>query len=498
MKEFLVFTWGSPWYDYYKEGEDRYSWKEVQYYFVGEDLKEKSRTTLPAFLARIERQNQDNEDPRIVILALDTVYSKFLKELDDLNSLKRYEDLKERLKEKYEEFLGEVLENAGFSEWKDRISILIAPGVGRFLEKNYHRAINVVGAISDYYNFALYFLGLELLKTVEGMDPEEDLKITLDTTHGINFMPLLTRSALLQLAGMLSLTFPKVSLETYNSEPVSPATLTESKGKTFEIGIHLVDEHSPPPFQIPSKRLENKILRPFLPRSPEEEVKNLNEKFKEVREEFNINAFLASIINGLPLMIKNLAFDPSELEKTLKDAVETFYKGIELTGEDNSSGFPELKVMRNVRFDVDFSKFFNAYFIDKILKIDRGNEATIKELKEILERIKRANYTAYLLGKSELSKIQSKAYNAFKGGKIKKGKEISLQALFKRNPSKSGESDQGNDRRNFLAHAGLLKQYTLVRVESESEDGIFLKYKEDSLKILKELAEGSLDRSQRA
>lgn len=152
------------------------------------------------------------------------------------------------------------------------------------------------------------------------------------------------------------------------------------------------------------------------------------------------------------------------------------------------------------RINIDGIKLMNTYIsfsiligIAKIFKnlgIEAKNEIELNELKKFFEifRILKLD-TNILLLENELNVILGKVKSFLRKNKIESNKFYRIseieELLYERKKQEEKEISS-NIERNFLAHAGLEKNKTKIRVEFENENiRIYIKYDEKEVENLK-------------
>jgi len=410
---FLIVTWGNPWkYDVKLSEYIGFNWEIVKYHIKCEDgiLKCKARSTLP-LLYDYFRPN------KVFIVVLDTI-------------AEHYEDtyckLIKLVIEKYREFLKELGLNGS------NFQIIVAPGVGVFPNGLFE------GAMEDFYAYILYRL-------VEGISNliADELEICLDLTHGINFMPTLTYRAVKELAGIIALA-ANVRLRVYNSEPYVRGV--------NELRVHLIEDSRIRP--NPCTEALSHQLR-FLKRV-ELEKEKFGELCRSLREEFNknnldreeLNAFLGSIVNGLPLVLYTFSPDRDSIEAYLK-YIEKCYKGY-ISMQPYKGIRPHVK--RLVSFSRDFIVMSKILLTSSVLGLKRRYEVPIEELDTVRRKIFSYHDRLNAMISNDLYQIRE----ALRSSDKEPSKWIQLKEVL----MLKGEYSL----RNFLAHSGLEGNVTLVNI----------------------------------
>ena len=95
--------------------------------------------------------------------------------------------------------------------------IIIAPGVGEFIDRCLNKRKSFKGSMKDYYAYIIYKL-TEIFSEILMKKDINRIEVHLDLTHGINYMPTLTYRAIRELLGIISIV-KDVTLKVYNSDP---------------------------------------------------------------------------------------------------------------------------------------------------------------------------------------------------------------------------------------------------------------------------------------
>lgn len=443
MKSFLVATWGNPWAP---------GWREVEYSL--DDCTMRSKSSLPLLLHKIEKV--EHSPPKVLIIVLDTVASY---------PTPTYEGLLENVKSKFSRFIEEDLHlNA-----KD-IKIIVAPGVGRFRISNSteYKVSEFLGELLDFYTYVL-------MKISNEISPDE-LRLHLDLSHGINYMPVLVYRAIKEILGILAIS-NNVNLKVYNAEPFIGDV-------SSSLRIHIVEDTTIAPapcnetinsdmnFLKSSKIPCNLELTPSERRNIDGEIKKYLGK-PEVRK---LNAFLGGVYNGLPLTLYTFYPECQKLEKCLS-LIESIYKKY-VNISSIEIGF---RVVRKLKFGRDLIALIKCYFTAKVVGLESKSEVSLKELHDIREKFFSRNKRINATISYDLVDIEERINQMDKSRKGELASWISLSKVYD-----EGEPDinRFNDR-NFLAHSGLERNVTYIKLrndlrdEHELEESIMLKYSDE-------------------
>ncbi len=407
-----IATWGNP-----------AAWRDAKYLFDGDS--DTSRTSLRIIKEKIE--------PDVtVLIGLDTL----------TRGGSSYEEVRESAEGVYREYLGK------FDLAVDKI--IVAPGIGRFKEKVDKIDKIFIGEMSDFYAYIL-------CKLEDILPMGEDLEIHLDLTHGINFMPALTYRAVRELVEMIP---NKVKLLVYNSDPFSE--------EADYLRINQV-ESSEIPWRPSFIKLSNsmELLRPIdlEEREREKLFKYELKEYKEVKRIVReLNAFIGSIANGLPLAL--FTFYPKNLLDSCIKEVMTLYDNYVRVTEESG----RIKVERRLSFGRDFPSLVKVRLAARALKelgVSRKSEVELDELDKLREKLFRRNEKINAMISYDLHQIRERVKQATDWRELK-------EFLY---------YCGSYDHRNFLAHSGLEGNAVEVRKE---DDKVLLRYREDLIGRVKE------------
>lgn len=415
MNSILISTLGEP-----------ASWGCVEYIYEGSSFL--GRSTLPILL------NNVNPKPNIAVaIVMDTTIDK---------TVLSYDELVDEVVSKYNHFFREI----GLRE--NLIRFIVAPGAGRF-QPIKSTFFNFIGRLSDYYAYIIY----ELSKILVNFD--SNIIIHLDLTHGINFMPSLTLLAVRGIASALALARESVRLKIYNAEPYV-------RGVTTKLNIHLVED-SPAiiEYDLVPLGAEGKCI-PLRCYSGDtiyqKDLQALISKCEKIRRE--LNAFLSSVFNGLPLALYTFYPDITQLESIIENLVEIWRKNISVTSDGN-----EFHIRRTLYFCKDFVKLVQIWLIAKALNLQRKTEVSYEELDNLRE-----TFFSKLSMKIN-GMISRDLYRVKRSVEREQCKNwTKLCAVYK-------ESKNFTER-DFLAHSGLEMNVTEVKY---SDHSIMLRYAENEI-----------------
>lgn len=398
----LIAPWGDP-----------ENWNEVTYKF--DDFECRSKSSLTPLVNVIKPD-------LTVIIALDTL----------AKTGNSYEELINETKNKIEENLKFVLNSPNL---KPSEEIIVAPSVGEFQNTVFK------GRMSDFYAYLLFKLS-QLI-------PCNDVTFHIDLTHGINYTPSLTYRAIREIAGIMAVT-KEIQIIVYNSEPY-----TADSG---ELKIHVVEDSEVKPEPCLEIMGSDKLLDANN-LSPEQRKVIFRDELKESREKLDYmenNAFLSSVVNGLPLTLCTFLPNIGDLENCLKNSVDVFRRYIHVSEEE------KVTVERLLTFNNDFTTCTKAYLTARIIGVSRKAEVTLEELDDIREKIfskvKKLNsiISVDLKGPNGLERTIENA--------IAENKDFDRWILLS---EIMGGNLQEAEFRNFLAHSGLERNITEVKFDKD-------------------------------
>ncbi|MCS7098694.1 MAG: CRISPR-associated CARF protein Csx1 [Candidatus Methanomethyliaceae archaeon] len=395
MKSILIITLGDP--SFYDEVE-----------YIYENSHYKSKFTLPLLF--------ENTKPEyVIIIALDTIIDE---------PVGNYNELINSVNRKYRDFISKEIPNL------DKLKIIVAPGVGRFQSKNF--IFNFIGELRDFLIYLIY----ELSKIF--IESEDGLTIHLDLTHGINFMPTFTLHAIKEIAGLLTVAKENVRLRVYNAEPYR-------RNITSSLRIHIVEDWNAILEYDLTAIKRGRLLKLY--------DKKLNKEMKEPLKSTeldgitadDINVFISSIFNGLPLSLYTFYPNVSKLEEIINKVIETWRSFVNISMKDN-----ELYIKRLLTFHRNFIRIIHAWFMAKLLNLERKSEVSLEEIDMLRRLFSRWSKRIDAMISYDLYHIKEKIAN-------KELKEwTKLYIALDRSP-------KGFDTRAFLAHSSLEMNVTEIK-----------------------------------
>lgn len=414
MKSILISTLGKP-----------SAWDPVEYIHEGSSFS--GRSTMPILLKNV------NPRPEIAIaIVLDTVVDK---------AISSYDELIREVVSNYDGFFKEI----GLSE--NLVKLIVTPGVGRFQSNVF---FNFVGKLSDYYAYIMHELSKILVKA------DSSITIHLDLTHGINFMPSLALLAVKEIASLLALT-RSVRFKVYNAEPYV-------KNVTTKLNIHLVED-SPAIIEYDLVPLGAEGKCALLKRhdgdtmiQDEENLRELTSKCEKMKQE--LNAFLSSIFNGLPLALYTFYPDVNQLESIIEGLVNIWKRNVNIKSSGN-----EIYIKRALSFGKDFVKLIQIWLIAKTLNLQRKTEVSYEEL-DYLREVFFSRLSTKIDGM-----ISRDFYRVKESVERERCKDWTKLCVI------YGESKSFSER-DFLAHSGLEMNITEAKHDGKS---LILRYSENEI-----------------
>lgn len=447
----LFVPWGNP-----------YLWKVTEYILdEGCDVSVKSFTTLPLLL-------QCLSPTYVVIFALDTLapYSMNMSKSSGLTYYDVLNFAREAVLSKLRELNIDL----------NNIHVEILPGTGKYnyLDKsNFIRHGVFNGKITDYKYSLVYFLARYFIDNLVNLDPDICIEIVLDLTHGVNYMPTFTYDVVLTLSRILKYRFRRVSLKVYNPDPFSTPESVHTLNKAVDVK-NLAREYMNESMSRAHGRFFT-IIDPSYA-SLVDDVK-LGDGFIDV-----LNIFTGSVINGLPLATLTFFPNTDVITKILDIVIERYASSTRMELENN--------VLR-VNHPIAFNK--GVEIVSKIMLITRLISMYVDEpidgyysldsIKKIAQIYDSSTRNHYIIHREIFNMKEAilKKYVDRSGLKKLSGKYPFTITGTYREYLFEGEysaEDEGGFIRNFLSHAGLEKNITLIKLNFH-EDGsidLLLKY----------------------
>jgi CRISPR-associated protein Csx1 len=406
----------------------------------------------------------------------------------------------EEVKKSAERKIRDYLMNQEYCSDSSKVKVVILPGIGRFGENLFRGTINA------------YRLGafLEILNSLKEMKPQA---IILDLSHGLNYMPVYTRLATEDAVISYLVNEAKdekLRLIVYNSEPV---IAKEEKSTTTLISIV---ENISLNKDLAIQALYTKIAsfstsNPVILKSQFGKRPPKLEHWKDLW--MNSVKFAKAAIYGLILplaeyieKLNGIDFIKMEYEirkfaylEKAEDFVERNEREVKYLFSPNSNLgliFEIAKKARSLKeeykqiserveggFDLDYLKR-----LSELILYGPGKEIAKNELNQLTMRVKLARYMNQETSKWMLyaayiefgnQRIDEKPFIVLYENEAKR-KELERIDVGKfKKISEFEKIDKSSiilEQRNFVAHAGLEKNVTLIL---DKADKIFIKYNEE-------------------
>jgi len=320
------------------------------------------------------------------------------------------------------EYIKCVVKNALGEETLNKLSIIVVPAVGRIGNFNYGKIELNQGELPSYLyaNIVETLLVQKLYEELKGVNDDE---VVLDTTHGVNYLPIIAFRVLYNLTSLLDLKFkvinfvPTVFGQEYTYMEIFKR---EEKKNTFDLSQIKVGSSKDPVRRVIVKSLKLNAPLMVIERCKEKERKEFSEDYYQ------------HFINNVKI-------------------------------ENN-----EIKIKEKLQPDQAWVDVLSDYVCGKVK--DNTKEG-IEEFGEVLEKF---SVNAGPIISREVNII----YNLAKG--LKEGERKPYYEIYRM----GGEEEEGRSKqlskeeleRNFIAHAGLLKEYVIV----EKKNGKIYVYYDES------------------
>lgn len=369
-----------------------------------------------------------------------------------------------------------------------------------------------VGSVEDYVALSLISLGEDLANLDKSLVGNcDNITVVFDSTHGINYSPVLTAKVSEIVAQILRLRYNiNVFLEIYNSDPYPPKSSSDKP----ELNINRVFEKHVTEIEIPRPDdLKDFVSFSKNSRCVEEAKrndKNLdNESTKNLRSVIDnklkgiIKNVLASLYSPSPLALLYSCYDYQNYWKNRKDMCSSDSKCIkdfqELLSKIKNMWIENVKI-RDKCIERSISIKLNTLWsllitdsvcrhvenlIDKhqnpIYEIDQNTRSQAKNsimfklslLKYLAENIyTRINFALNYLIQNEISIIEYLSKDKIKENECREYREISeLKTVENTDKQRS----QRISERNLIAHAGLLRDFVKI---CKQNNELYIGYKD--------------------
>lgn len=409
----LIVTWGDP-----------YTWQEVQYKYNNELVK--SSTSLKILIEKIKPD-------KTIIIGLDSVIDRVLFQFP---SFKTYLEIENKAKDYYESFI---------NNWLLKVDkIIIGFGKGEFPKSKFE------GNALDFYNKVIYELSKIILESIDS----SEVKIYLDITHGLNFMPVLGYRIVRELAQILAY-FYEVKFVVLNADPyVRDASSVLNINEILNVKIR-------PQFFV--YKPERRPLEPYYGLE-EKEKEKMGEKIKLEWGRFKDNSycFASAVIYGLPYYVYYFFPGIPAMQEFMGKICESYLNCIKITNPSK-----RLTILRRLQFQKEFAELVKILFIVKLMEV-KGKVSNKIEV-SLLSEIKNLKGLIWQKFPVESNRIDVEIVEI--NGLQNIPNDWKVYAEVK------GLSCQNQiDKRNFFAHAGF--EYNSIMIRKQ-EQNIFIKIKSE-------------------
>ncbi|MEN3045253.1 MAG: CRISPR-associated CARF protein Csx1 [Candidatus Hydrothermales bacterium] len=421
----LISTWGNP-----------LNWNIVKYKY------KKSEKEIEDPLPLIKEEEKID---KIIIISLDTLADEKIGTLTHIcyNGLKKQAE--------------RIIENFCIAKLNcPPDKIIISYGVGEFNKTKF------IGNAMDYYYSIFKELSLTLKEWLESSSSQK-LKIFLDISHGINFLPVLTYRALREVLQILAYSF-EIELTVLNSD-----TYIRS-AKPSQLNVNVIEKIKILP-KLTVYYSNQKIIKPFTHLKEKEKQKIGKDLFTQSLElPDEIFCFLSSYIYALPVFVTS--YMPSY--NTLKAIIDKISKVFERYISIDHTSACKIKIIRNTEFTINFENLIKAFLVSWLLSskcFGRQKDISLKKIKYLNENIWRNKFPV------ESNRIDVEIH------KIQEVDELTeeYQPYFKLLGKDEGKNI---DKRNFFSHAGF--EHNVIQIKKEIIITINPNYEDEAKKLLKD------------
>jgi len=463
MKTLIIASWGRP-----KSRDGRWLWKEARY--ISEDRRYliNARSSL-ALLTHMALE--EGITPHILIIAPDTLFTS-----TNAPTPKTYHELLRAVESWLRECTREMGEETGLKPIEEA-EITILPGIGRFKRGDEEYVFQ-----AQLSNFRI----LSYLKILRHLIEGGFQEIWIDLTHGINYSTTLTYQSTIDALESLALyegltaEETKDKLKVYNSDPYDPAKeegqeliLHEIKSTTFtSINLPKIKDLKR---NLKSKNPISKLLKIEAEREEAKRIAAIKKELLKTQDEAIINKS-KSLLTTIGAMEKGIIpplkiiFNPEQFRKVneiISDLYEWIYKTMineEISTIEKSGRIIKIRRCINLKNElIQLTKSLClANHISKII-CEKSEWAKLSELKETLEKLSKwISGTVVTISKIEYGNIAMKTIDKLRGNEIKL-KELEDGIML----SKIIYGEEPFKKRNFIAHGGLERTITKIRLKGK-------------------------------
>lgn len=348
-----------------------------------------------------------------------------------------------------------------------------------------------------------YHTYCEVVENIEKVDLQSEndlLEILLDTTHGVNYFTILVREAIFEASSMLAVHGKKVRVKVFNSDPLSMDDLlkrSESEPcrpkadtRTIAVGriptteYNLLYEVDVRPWDLTRYlRYSGGSVKKLL-----SDIRscNLDQNYLNDLATFSKNVVASYRVGALVELLTLTKERPNaveELARVIKSALECWYAEAKIEKSDGNKYETKFTKLRD-----GLRLFLHTHSILSGVKklINLQSPLTLREVMNARKRLLEGSEITNALVDSEIGIIKKLA----KEDKIPEDWKTYAEILKDREgyadieDLESLKSSQERMKRNFIAHAGFLKDFLELRKGGDVELRIREECREAVNKIL--------------
>jgi CRISPR-associated protein Csx1 len=485
-RSIIVATWGNP-----------FEWRKASYRLTGSEKKVESVTSLSLLMEEL------SPDLAVVFIPETLVC---------VSKVEKYggKVISPELKgDGYGELISGLRRSMnGFFEdnmlEKGKIKVVIVPNVGEYGRDGMRfrwrlPAGERISPDSAYASYVLISTISELMKL-----RAEELSVYLDTTHGINFMPLAAYRAVMAALRMISVFYGlKIEFEQYNSTPYPRGI--KGEGEPPDLEVFSVKKE-----RITPVKAAQRLVYSYLSRDDVKPIRfatGLNrEKIVEIKEKLRLERareihgragpLASSIHYSMPLAFLQFSkeMDKEEMEGIIDEMeghMDELLSYINVKKEEKrvsiehmvALSYEDLKSLFSALSLISYGR--NCVELMKNIRIDEGLvEAPLSTLERTVK---------YLQG--PLAEVAENEISSFKKKPIQELSNMIEKAKERRGKWISSESQCEDVRRIMIAHAGLAFRSIEVMLDEFGE--IWIRYRRDCLERTREIIKGALENTRR-
>lgn len=452
-----VIPWGDP-----------KNWKYVNYCF--EDVCKKGFSTLSLLTS-----SPSLKPDLTIIYVLDTLY-------DDVRE-GDYESLTSRVRD--------LIKNYLCVDEEPNIVIEVIPGIMKKRIGEIEILFNA--SPSDTKLMLLYRTYVKILdKTATTEAKDNSLEILIDTTHGLNYFTILTREAVFEASSMLAAHGNRVKVKVFNSDPLdtkdlpgrsqpNPCAPKEDR-EVPKTRYNLLYEVEVRPWDLTkylrysSGGSSSKLLTDVRDCNINQEHLNELIKFsRRVTASYRVGALVE-----LLTFVKEKPEATQEILEIIDKAVKCWRMKAKVERLDEKTCETTFTKLQE-----GFRLLLHAHAVVSGTKklVKQQLPAALSEVKEARKKLLEGSEITSALVDSEIGLIEKLR----KENKIPRDwttyAEIMEEKEEVRTEVRDIKSDLGRTKRNFIAHAGLLKDF----IEIKKEERVELRIKEECRELINEI-----------